>query len=302
MEYGAALSAPTVTRTGYAFTGWTPSVPGTVPAEDATYTAQWTALPVYTITFAAGSNGLIDGQAQVQEEYYEGESLEVPRPRGNLGWAFAGWDVTPPATAGATATYTAQWVKIEVTLTKSGSEFTVNIAGWEADYNYQIWTYQRITSAAFLDDETDVQNNQWILSMAYAPGSTGDLQLNGSINYTIDDFTSPDENYTVAVRIADENGTYVQEIRDSYTAAQVQLPVITRVLVDGAFSKGTEIKAIDEDSSVMIKVVANLPDLTYTATVLETMQTLTVSNTNEFVWDTSVLEPRKLTVRVTVSN
>jgi hypothetical protein len=38
MQYGSTLTAPTVTRTGYTFTGWDPSVPGTVPATNATYT------------------------------------------------------------------------------------------------------------------------------------------------------------------------------------------------------------------------------------------------------------------------
>ena len=45
MDYGAALSAPTVTRTGYTFVGWLPEVPTTVPADDVTYVAQWTKLP-----------------------------------------------------------------------------------------------------------------------------------------------------------------------------------------------------------------------------------------------------------------
>ena len=40
-NYGTSLSAPTVTRTGYTFTGWTPSVPETMPASNNTYTAQW---------------------------------------------------------------------------------------------------------------------------------------------------------------------------------------------------------------------------------------------------------------------
>ena len=41
MAYGATFLTPTVTKAGYIFTGWSPSVPATVPAADATYTAQW---------------------------------------------------------------------------------------------------------------------------------------------------------------------------------------------------------------------------------------------------------------------
>ena len=41
LNYGAKLTAPTVTRTGYTFAGWSPAVPATVTANNTTYTAQW---------------------------------------------------------------------------------------------------------------------------------------------------------------------------------------------------------------------------------------------------------------------
>ena len=49
VKYGAALTAPTVTKTGYTFAGWSPAVAATMPAANTTYTAQWT--KVYTVTF-----------------------------------------------------------------------------------------------------------------------------------------------------------------------------------------------------------------------------------------------------------
>ena len=42
MDYGAEIVAPTVTRNGFVFEGWTPEVAATVPAGDVTYTARWT--------------------------------------------------------------------------------------------------------------------------------------------------------------------------------------------------------------------------------------------------------------------
>jgi len=39
---GATLTAPTVYKAGYDFAGWSPSLPATMPADDATYTATWT--------------------------------------------------------------------------------------------------------------------------------------------------------------------------------------------------------------------------------------------------------------------
>ena len=41
--FGATIIAPTATRTGYIFAGWDPEVAATMPAENTTYTATWTA-------------------------------------------------------------------------------------------------------------------------------------------------------------------------------------------------------------------------------------------------------------------
>ena len=56
MVYGAAIVAPMVTRTGYTFTGWSPSVAATMPASNVTFAATWTAVPppeptMWTVVF-----------------------------------------------------------------------------------------------------------------------------------------------------------------------------------------------------------------------------------------------------------
>jgi hypothetical protein len=268
-----------------------------MPAANSTYTAQWSANS-YDITFDA--NGGTGGTGPTSMQY--DATLSAPAVA-NEGYVLSGWSPSLPATVpAANTTYTAQWTKTVVTVTKTLTDIEINIKGWAPDYSYQIWSYQKVTSDIFLNSTNNVPADQWILSKAYALGSTGDVQPDGSINFTIPIFVSPDQNYTIAVRIADADNNFVNELRDTYTPAEVQSAKITKVLVDGQYSKGTEIKEIKSGASVLIKVIGNLPDMAYTATILDTMDTITVSNTNEFVWDISALQPRDYTIRVTVSN
>jgi len=87
MDYATAIIAPTVTRTGYTFTGWSPSVAATVPAGDITYTAQWE-VNQYTVTFDA--NGGIGEMAEARWAY---ETVTNVPPCGfrRTGHSFAGW-------------------------------------------------------------------------------------------------------------------------------------------------------------------------------------------------------------------
>ena len=114
-DYGSALVAPTVTRTGYTFTGWSPSVPTTVPAANATYTAQWK-VNQYTVTFNA--NGGTGGTTKTQNY---GTSLTAPTVT-RTGYTFRSWSPAVPATVPAgNVTYTAQWeVQYTVTFDANG--------------------------------------------------------------------------------------------------------------------------------------------------------------------------------------
>ena len=101
--YGTTFIAPTVTREGYAFVGWYPTVPSKIPAQDVTYTAQWK-INQYTITFDAVGG---EGGTSVTQDY--GSSLTAPTVT-REGYTFIGWSPTVPVTVPAmNVTYMAQW-------------------------------------------------------------------------------------------------------------------------------------------------------------------------------------------------
>lgn len=118
LQYGTTLTPPTVTRTGYSFTAWSPTPPGTVPACDVTYTAQWTANTYYIIFNANGGSGSMINQAV----YYGGLATLSACTFTRTGYTFTGWNTasngsgtsyTPGSTFGPMPAYNvtlyAQW-------------------------------------------------------------------------------------------------------------------------------------------------------------------------------------------------
>ena len=102
--YGAEVKAPAdPTKEGYTFAGWSPSVPATQGAADATYTATWTTNK-YLVEF------IVDGVTVQSSEVEFGATVTKPADPEKAGYTFTGWDPAVPATQGAAAaTYTATW-------------------------------------------------------------------------------------------------------------------------------------------------------------------------------------------------
>ena len=105
LGYGSAIAAPTVTRAGHTFNGWSPAVPAAVPAEDTEYVAQWK-VNKYKVTFDAAGGA---GGYSSQMDY--GTPITPPEVS-RTGYDFMGWEPLVDATVPASdMTYVAQWKK-----------------------------------------------------------------------------------------------------------------------------------------------------------------------------------------------
>lgn len=98
VKYEAPLSAPTVTKEGHNFTSWNPIVPSTMPASDATYTAQWQK-KIYTVAYGVvgSANGTIALNSedpaikdQNKQDFEYGSTLTFTAEP-NDGYQILGW-------------------------------------------------------------------------------------------------------------------------------------------------------------------------------------------------------------------
>ena len=102
VAYGTALVAPTVTKTGYTFNAWSPAVDATMPDNDVTYTATWTAKQ-YAITYkdkddAAYSGDQTDGRPTgCPANHTYGSATDLPYGV-KAGYRFDGWFTTSACT------------------------------------------------------------------------------------------------------------------------------------------------------------------------------------------------------------
>ncbi len=151
VDYNTSLTAPTATRNGYTFNGWNPAVPATMPASDATYTAQWTA-NTYTVEF--NGNGSTGGSTtKISNCVYDKDVTLTANSFTKTGYTFKEWNTAAngtgtsyansasvknlSATNGGTVTLYVQWTanKYEIVFNGNGSTggSTAKISNCEYD-------------------------------------------------------------------------------------------------------------------------------------------------------------------------
>ena len=104
-DYGSEVpSIDDPTRIGYTFVGWSPAIPGTIPASDITVRARWT-VNQYTISFLQTGDSAIPS---ITRDF--GAAIGAVDDPIRTGYTFAGWDSTIPMTMPARdVTLTARW-------------------------------------------------------------------------------------------------------------------------------------------------------------------------------------------------
>ena len=151
-NYQAEVAAPAAPeKVGYTFTGWTPAVPATMPAEDVEVVAEWT-INQYTLTIN------VDGVKQEVEYDYLEEIAAVAAPE-KAGYTFTGWMPEIPATMPAEdVEVVATWEIVEYSISYNTNEGILrNYASYEEavadflkDYNAARGTSHTVESFSSL--------------------------------------------------------------------------------------------------------------------------------------------------------
>ena len=109
--YDAAIVRPELTKAGHSYR-WNGEPAATMPANDVTYTAEWT-INQYTITFNTDGGSTVDA---ITQDY--GTAIAAPADPTREGYTFAGWsEAIPTAMPAENMTITAEWTINQYTIT-----------------------------------------------------------------------------------------------------------------------------------------------------------------------------------------
>lgn len=177
INYGGYATAPTVTRTGYTFSGWDKTFNNITG--DLTVNALWT-INTYTVTFNA-NGGTVTGGETIQTVEY-GSSATAPTVT-RTGYNFVGWDKAFDNVTGD-ITITAQWeiIKFTVTFIVDGQVYdtiTVDYGTMFFD-NASVQGIMKTLSAVYTDKEMTALLSNMVLSE--------DIEVYADVNASLRDW------------------------------------------------------------------------------------------------------------------
>lgn len=127
LKYDAPISVPVVERTGYTFNGWEPTPAAKMPAEAATYTAQWTA-NTYNINYydenGVAFTGTHGENHPTTHTYGTATALVTPERE---GYTFGGWFTVSDCTSGKVTSLAATGYTDDINLYAMWTPKTYNI-------------------------------------------------------------------------------------------------------------------------------------------------------------------------------
>ncbi len=126
---GSKINSPEIPeKTGYTFAGWTPAVPETMPAEDLTFTATWSANN-YDAVFDANGGAWPDGTTEKFVSTAFGSQITAPQSPLRQGYIFSKWSPDVGVMDSVNGkTFTAEWVS-ESDVQYAVETYTMNTFG-----------------------------------------------------------------------------------------------------------------------------------------------------------------------------
>jgi len=263
-DYGTALTAPVVTKTGYNFNVWSPSVAATMPPANTTYTASWTA-QVYNITYKDQGDNAYSGNATAgvptgaPTTHTYGSATDLVNGVKD-GYRFDGWftdascTVSAGSSIGATAktadfTLYAKWTQV-YTVT-----WSVNGDTWESgvvEGNTHVPGGSKVSALPTAPTSSDCDDSKVFVgwrATAIDGTSTSDP---GGIFTTQAGSPTIDADKTFYAVFADESGgdiTLVTNVSELTNGTQVYIysesadvPAFTAVMK--AYESGNNVKAV----------------------------------------------------------
>ena len=203
-KYGAQLTAPTPQLQGKTLSGWSPGLPSPLkfPAEDATYTAQWTA-NTYYVHF--NGNGNTGGNMNDQTFTYGTAQMLSANGFTKKGHSFDGWATS----AGGSKFYYNQQSVINLTDVQNG---TVNLyAVWKIEtytVRFSVANGKGTLKGEYSGQNEIAQNGGGIKTLTDVPyGSTVSFTATPNDGWELDGWTGLSSSSLTATLTVDGNKT-----------------------------------------------------------------------------------------------